>query len=131
MAETGDFLDGLILVVDDEPIILRLTSSVLGGAGFRVVVAEDGAAGLAAWNRRRSEITLVLADVMMPVMGGLEMARRMIEIDPRVKLLFMSGYSDVAEEVAVRQRFPFIRKPFLPEDLIRKVQQMVDSTALS
>jgi DNA-binding NtrC family response regulator len=127
MAEGAAF----ILVVDDEPVILRLTSSVLGSAGFRVAVAESATAALETWEPLRREIALVLCDVVMPGMSGLEMANRMVTLDPGVRVLFMSGYTDSEEEVAARQRFPFLRKPFLAEDLVRKVREALDAPLLS
>lgn len=122
MAEVGDF----VLVVDDEPVILRLTSSVLGSAGFRVAVAESAAAALETWGPLRNDIALVLADVVMPGTSGLEMARSMAELHPEVRILFMSGYTDAGDEAEARMQHPFIRKPFLPEDLIRKVRATID-----
>ena len=125
MTEHGD----LILVVDDDPLVLRLASSVLGSAGFRVAVAEGGRAALELWEPLRSGIALVLSDVVMPGIDGPEMAHRMVEIDPGVKILFMSGYTDRQRDAEAGRRFPLIRKPFLPEDLVRKVRQAIGGTS--
>ena len=53
------------------------------------------------------------------------MAQKILEFDPKAKILFMSGYSDAALEVQARKKFPFIRKPFLPADLIRKISEVL------
>ena len=65
----------------------------------------------------------MLTDVVMPGGGGIDMALKIREIDPGAKILFMSGYSDAALEVQARTNYPFIRKPFLPADLIRKINE--------
>jgi two-component system, cell cycle sensor histidine kinase and response regulator CckA len=122
---------GLILVVDDEAVVLRLTSSVLSAAGYGVLVAENAVAALACFGEEQDSILLVLADVSMPGMNGLEMARRMQQVNPAVRILFMSGYTDAAEEVEARQHSPFLRKPFLPEDLVRKVRETIAGPLLS
>jgi len=127
MAEFG----GLILVVDDEPVILRLTSSVLSAAGFGVLVAEDAVAALACFGEELDRILLVIADLVMPNLGGIEMVRRMKEVNPSVRVLFMSGYSESADDAESRQGFPFIRKPFLPEDLVRKVYEIIGGPLVS
>src|SRR5947209_20397798 len=103
----------IVLVVDDEPIILRLCSVVIAENGFRPVVAENGAAGLEVFIQLRDEICLVLADVIMPAVNGIEMAESILHIDSRAKILLMSAYSDEVIERQGRNRFPFIRKPFI------------------
>lgn len=109
----------LILIVDDEPSILRAVSTALAGAGFRVLIADNAEDGLALYRKHQDEICLVVADVVMPGKSGLEMAREILQVDPRIKVLMISGYSDSAVE------FPFIRKPFLLTDLVRKIQEML------
>jgi two-component system cell cycle sensor histidine kinase/response regulator CckA len=112
--------------VDDEPAILRMATSALSMGGFRAIVAENGSAGFDAFVQHQFEIFLVLTDVVMPVLTGLDMARRILETDSAMKILFMSGYSDMRLEVEARHRFPFIRKPFLPADLLRKIREVLD-----
>jgi len=112
----------LILVVDDEPIVLRSVTAALAMAGYRVMVAENGVAGLDAFMSAPYEINLVLADVVMPFMSGTELAERIREIRPSAKIILMSGYS---EAVILRKngvKLPLLRKPFLPEDLVRVIR---------
>jgi DNA-binding NtrC family response regulator len=120
-----------ILVVDDEIPVLRVASATLSAAGFQVAVANDGFAGLATFRRLSSEICLVLADVVMPGMGGMEMAAAILESEPATRILIMSGYSDVAREVQAQRRFAFLRKPFLPADLVRRVRRMLGQAAVA
>jgi two-component system C4-dicarboxylate transport response regulator DctD len=74
----------------------------------------------------RDEICLVLADVMMPVRNGLEMADRIRELDPQIPILLVTGYSDHALVSEAQTRYTVIRKPFLPTDLITRVQTAID-----
>jgi two-component system cell cycle sensor histidine kinase/response regulator CckA len=113
----------VVLVVDDEQPILRTVTMTLAMTGFTAVVAENGAAGLDSYIGLKDQICLVIADVIMPVMTGTEMVTEILKIDPEMKILLMSGYSDSVIEMDSRKRFPFIRKPFLPDDLTRKIKE--------
>lgn len=116
---------GVILVVDDEPIVLRLASAVLAEAGFRPAVAENAAEGYEKYLAIRPDVSLVLLDVVMPGGNGLELAERIRQLDPAVKILVMSGYSDMQLEVQARKRYPFIRKPFLGVDLLNRAAEVL------
>lgn len=119
----------IVLAVDDEQAVLRTVTTALAMAGFRAMVAENGVAGLECFLRAKDEICLVLSDIIMPVMTGVEMADKILEQEPQTRILLMSGYSSDVIEVNGRKRFPFIRKPFLPADLILKIQNMVGGVA--
>src|ERR1043165_7605327 len=80
----------LVLVADDEAIVLRVITAALSNAGFRAEVVTGGINGLEKYRERRNEICLIVADVVMPEGSGIEMAQRIREIDPDVKILFMS-----------------------------------------
>jgi DNA-binding NtrC family response regulator len=99
-----------------------MVTVALSMVGFRAAVAENGAAGLEAYASLRDQICLVLSDVMMPICSGVELANKVREIDPAVPILLMSGYSDHDLVREAQKRYPFIRKPFLPEELIRKIR---------
>ena len=116
---------GVILVVDDEPIVLRLASAALAEAGYRPIVAENAAEGFNRYLEVRPDVALVLLDVVMPGGTGLELAERIRKLDPTVKILVMSGYSDAQLEVQARKRYPFIRKPFLHEDLLKRTAEVL------
>ncbi len=118
----------VVLVVDDEPSVLRVVSATLSMAGFRVLVADSGAAGLEIFRLRQAEICLVLADVVMPGMSGCEMAEAIREIEGTTRLLLMSGYSE-SEGQAAAHHFPLIRKPFLPGDLVRQIHSILGRAA--
>ena len=113
----------LVLCVDDEPIVLRMCSITVAEAGFRVAVAENGAAGLEAFLRLSDQVCLVLADVVMPgKINGIEMTRRILEIAPATKILLMTGYSDDIVAVEGRSQLPLIRKPFLRDELVKMIR---------
>jgi two-component system cell cycle sensor histidine kinase/response regulator CckA len=118
----------IVLCVDDEPVVLRTCTIALAQAGFRSVVAENGAAGLEAFLQLKNEICLVLADIIMPAVNGIEMAESILKIDPKAKVLLMSGYSDEVIERHGRNRFPFVRKPFIFAVLIAKIRAAIEPT---
>ncbi len=116
----------IILVVDDEQTIVRLATSAIAAAGFRAAVAENGAAGLECYLKLQAEICLVLTDVLMPVLNGVQMAEQILKVNPTAKILLMSGYSDaVLESQGTDQGWPLIRKPFLSNDLIQKIRSVL------
>jgi two-component system cell cycle sensor histidine kinase/response regulator CckA len=120
----------IVLVVDDEQIILRLATTAIAEAGFRAAVAENGVAGLECYLKLKDEICLVLADVLMPWVDGIEMAERILEIEPNAKIVLMSGYSDAVLQTQKRNpALPFIRKPFLSADLVQKIRSVIGAAA--
>jgi DNA-binding NtrC family response regulator len=120
----------VVLVVDDEPTIVRMATTALALGGYRAIVAENGVAGLECYRSAADGICLVLADVIMPMLNGIDMVQQIVEDRPETKVLLMSGYSDDVIDQQARKKFPFIRKPFLPEDLIRKIHSILGDTAL-
>jgi PAS domain S-box-containing protein len=120
---------GTILVVDDEEIVRKLAKTVLERYGYTVILAEDGKAGVEALSQRKSDISLVLLDMTMPVMSGEEAFRQIRMITPDVRVVLSSGYNEVE---AIR-RFTnkglagFIQKPYTPVGLARKVKTVLTS----
>src|SRR5215471_6248528 len=114
----------IVLVVDAEPIVVRACTIAVAQAGFRPVVAENGAAGLETFIQLKDEICLVVADIIMPAVNGLDMAQSILRVDPQAKVLLMSGYSDEVIEQQGRNRFPFIHKI-----LIEKIRSMIGAGA--
>src|SRR5262249_20680509 len=81
-----------MLVVDDDPMVLRLVCATLEQSGFRAAATTSGAEALTTYTAAgEDQFGLVLADVLMPEMNGIELARRLLRLDPSVNLLFMSG----------------------------------------
>jgi CheY-like chemotaxis protein len=122
MAVTPD--SPVILVVDDEPQICAITSEMLRNLGYRTLQAYNAAEALETYKRVAGEICMVLTDVVMPSMNGQELADRLLEIDPDLKIVFMSGYTNGAlrecDHVSVEE-VRFLRKPFNQETLAQTV----------
>jgi CheY-like chemotaxis protein len=117
-----------VLLVDDEPAVRGLVREVLRRHGYTVVEAADGATGLRLCAEYPAPIHLVLTDVVMPGMGGREMAQQAARLRPRLRFLFMSGYT---EDPRVRDDLmqpgaAFLQKPFTPGVLTRRVREVLD-----
>jgi signal transduction histidine kinase/CheY-like chemotaxis protein len=114
---------GLVLLVDDEPLVRSVTRRSLERAGYRVVTAGDGAEGVAVFEERAAEIAVVLLDMAMPVMGGAECFRRIREIEPRARVLLASGYAMEAEARAclASGALGFLEKPFATAALLERI----------
>jgi DNA-binding response OmpR family regulator len=119
----------MILVVDDEPMMVRAVTAALARAGYQVMVAHDGAAGLEAFLADPYAIDLVLADVIMPILNGIEMAERIKEVRPSTRIVLVSGFPEAVATKLNGPKYPFVQKPFLTEDLIRVVQANIEPSA--
>ena len=120
--------DETILLVDDEDGIRKLARSVLEKVGYTVLEAAEGSSALTLCERHSGPIHLMLTDVMMPHMNGIELRESLATLLPEMRVLFMSGYADrsqVKEDVLARAR-SFLPKPFTPEDLARSVRETLD-----
>ena len=102
----------------------------LRAQGYRVLEAGDGAEALELAARHGAQIDLLVADVVMPRMGGIELARRLRAERPHLRVLHVSGYVEPAlrEEAAVPPHSTFLHKPFPPETLVRKVREILDAS---
>src|SRR5438270_13358642 len=102
-----------------------MCSVAVAHAGFRSVVAENGAAGLEVFMALKDEICLVLSDIIMPAVSGIDLAESILKIEPQAKILLMSGYSDDVIELQGRNKFPFIRKPFIHGMLVERIRSVI------
>jgi CheY-like chemotaxis protein len=119
-----------ILLVEDEPVLRELAQMILGDLGYTVLEAEDGEAALKLiQKKKRLKLDLLLSDIMMPRMGGMELAAKLRAEYPRIKILLMSGYSTevIARQGVFEPGTMFIAKPFTPSVLARKVREALDS----
>ncbi|HVP30193.1 MAG TPA: PAS domain S-box protein [Myxococcota bacterium] len=121
-----------VLLVEDEEQIRRLARRTLELAGYRVLDASDGAAACDLALRRglsgASPIDLLVTDVVMPRVGGLELADRLRRLNPRLPVLFMSGYGEGVhgERGAKQPLSALLEKPFLPKQLLAEVRALLD-----
>ncbi|MFT3781588.1 MAG: PAS domain-containing protein [Nibricoccus sp.] len=118
---------GRVLVVDDEPHVLKVASGMLTNAGMTVVGANDGYEALDVFRADPSGFKLVLLDMTMPRLSGEETLHLLREIRPDVRVLFMSGYNrrEVIDTLPGRHHLGFMQKPFTLQNLRESVQLML------
>ncbi|MDX8389587.1 MAG: PAS domain S-box protein [Mariprofundaceae bacterium] len=119
-------LSGKVLVVDDEPVIRELVIKILDKAGIQVFEACDGVEGVEYYQKYQDQISVVLLDMTMPKMNGLECYRELQRINPDVRVILSSGYSEeeTLEEFAIEKVPSFIQKPYRPNALIDMIQRI-------
>jgi two-component system, cell cycle sensor histidine kinase and response regulator CckA len=118
-----------LLFVEDEPSVRHLACSVLEAQGYNVLRANNGQEGLrVALNLKGQPIRLVVTDVIMPLMGGQEMAQKLKATYPDLKIIFTSGYTDdaILHHGILEPGVAFLSKPYAPLTLARKVREMLD-----
>jgi CheY-like chemotaxis protein len=117
-----------VLVVEDYPVVRQLARRVLEQAGYAVLEAESSARALELASDSARHIDLLLTDVVMPLMGGAELAEHVRKLHPRARILFVSGYGP--DELRRREGTPtgahFLQKPLTPEKLGRAVRLALD-----
>jgi CheY-like chemotaxis protein len=117
-----------ILVVDDEPLVRDSLGRMLNRLGYTVLLAADGDEALRVASGHLDEVALVITDVLMPGMNGLELARELDRLSPGFKVLFVSGYTDgvLAERGILRERVEFLQKPLALSVLAGRVREVLD-----
>ena len=122
-----------ILIVEDEPVVRRLTVRALAERGYHVLEAEDGEAALVIAREHPGDLQLLVTDVVMPGMNGKELADRLTTDRPDLRVLYISGY---AEHAVVRQGvlvegIAFLSKPFDLSELARTVREVLDKASVT
>ena len=117
-----------ILVVDDDPSICRLVTDTLQPLGYQVLEAYCGKDAIEIARPKEEKIDLLLTDVIMPEMNGKELANELKEIQPDMKTIFMSGYTDnlILKEGVIKHDLILINKPLIPSVLARKLRKVLD-----
>jgi two-component system, cell cycle sensor histidine kinase and response regulator CckA len=116
-----------ILVVEDDPAIRKLVETILGDGGFEILGADSAKEAIQVEASFPGTIHLLLSDVMMPDMGGPDLAAKLKLRRPEMRVMLMSGYADGAMLV-LNHGWHFIRKPFLPAALLGKVTEILHTT---
>jgi CheY-like chemotaxis protein len=114
----------VILVVDDEPLVRNLVRTILEQAGYLVLDACNGEEALTILTDYQGKINLLVTDINMPVMDGLELVHRQKSQCPGVKCLIMSG-KDSSEMKAASENIPFLSKPFKVSHLLERVTNIL------
>jgi CheY-like chemotaxis protein len=115
-----------IMLVEDEPMVRSLLARVLRSRGYTVIEAVDGLDALELATQREQPVDLLLTDVVMPRLGGIDLAAQMLAGGYVARVLYMTGYSDVTLH-GVDVSVAVLRKPFAPRVLTEAVQRMLDT----
>jgi two-component system, cell cycle sensor histidine kinase and response regulator CckA len=118
-----------ILVAEDEDGVRSLTREVLEKYGYTVLEAANGEEALKVAEQHEGPLDLLLSDVVMPRMGGPELAQALLAKRPSVKVLYMSGYTDhpMVRRGVVNAGVAFLQKPFTPTVLVSRVREVLEA----
>ncbi len=114
-----------ILLVEDRASVRRLVSTILSREGYECIAADSGISALEVFRRDPERFDIVLSDVLMPGMGGIELARHVREIRSEIPILFMSGYAD-SKQLADKQvagNIELMHKPFTRKEILGKIRE--------
>jgi CheY-like chemotaxis protein len=122
-----------ILLVEDEAALRKLISGALRKYGYKVWEAQNGGEALLICEKEPGPIHLMLTDVVMPQMSGRELAERLAQIRPEIKVLYMSGYTtnSIVHHGVLDSGINFIPKPLKVLTLVQKVREILDAGRLS
>jgi CheY-like chemotaxis protein len=122
----------VILVVEDDEGVRGMTRRILVDAGYEVREAPDGRSALELLGRDGATVRLVVTDVVMPDMGGRDLAARLATLRPDIAVLFTSGYTDgeIVRRGLLQPGAAFVQKPFDPDTIARIVRERLDSASL-
>ncbi len=116
-----------ILLVEDEDAVRAVTQVALESMGYRVFETRTGAEAIQFCQQFQEPIHLLVSDVVMPMMGGSEVAAAITKLRPEIKVLFLSGYTDdtVIRYGVLQEKVAFVQKPFSPKFLGRKIRELL------
>jgi len=116
-----------ILVVEDQNMLRDLIAETLESFGYKTLVAEHGEAAIGILERKDQRIDLLLTDLVMPGMNGVELGARASALRPTLRVLYMSGYAPEPKhrELFSSERAAYLQKPFVPEELVGKVKALL------
>jgi signal transduction histidine kinase/CheY-like chemotaxis protein len=113
-----------ILVVEDEDGVRSLLNETLTALGYTILQARNGEEGFEVFEKNHDRIKLVVTDMVMPKLGGLELINMIHKRNPGLKALILSGYTDRIADIE-RAKVPFLSKPFTPEALAARIRQLL------
>jgi CheY-like chemotaxis protein len=116
---------GTVLLVEDEPRVRAQARRLLERCGYAVIEAADGAEGAAWFDERGSEVDVVVSDIMMPRLGGVEMVAKLRTIAPDVPVVFVSGYTAEDRALPLDARTAFVPKPYTIATLCAAIAAVV------
>jgi two-component system, cell cycle sensor histidine kinase and response regulator CckA len=118
-----------ILLVEDDDAVRAVTERALGRFGYVVLTARSGKEALSL-ARENEDIDLLLTDIMMPGMNGVEVATHVSELRPGIRVFYMSGYADqdLVRQGLLTPGTRFLQKPFTPQELAESVREILDGS---
>ena len=118
-----------ILLVEDEGALRTLVHGVLESSGYNVLQARDGDDAMRVSEQHKGPIHLLLTDVVMPGMGGRDLADHLAPFHRSMKVLYISGYTDdaIVHQGVLEPGTNFLQKPFRPDVLVQKVREVFDA----
>ena len=116
-----------VLLVEDEESVRELVRVTLASRGYHVLEAEDGDCGLRIAGEYKETIDILITDVVMPGIGGRELAKKLVALRPGISVLFLSGYTEdaVVTQGALGPANAFLQKPFTLQSLAKKVREVL------
>jgi len=115
---------GKLVIVDDDELVRVSSAAILASLGHDILQAKDGLEALLLYKEKHAEINLIVMDVQMPRMDGISATVAIKEINPRVKVIMISGYTDQIPSCADA----FLTKPFRSKDLLDLAKQFLDKS---
>ncbi len=118
-----------VMVVEDQKMLRELIGETLEAYGYRTLLADSGEAALALLDDTQQQVDLLLTDIVMPGMNGVELGGRATILRPALRVLYMSGYAPQPKhrELFSTERAAFLQKPFAPDELLAKLNQLLAS----
>jgi PAS domain S-box-containing protein len=127
--EMPEYGDETILIVDDDQMVRDLGREMLEWGGYKIITASDGLQAINIYREKGKEISLVILDLIMPVMGGKQCLKELLGMDPKTKVLIASGYSSngPTKDALDSGAKGFLAKPFHSKELLTKVRKILDT----
>lgn len=116
-----------ILVVDDEPEVRKLVGAMVGQFGYTPITADSGEHALTVYKNQKGPLALLITDVVQPGMSGPMLADKLCELQPDLKVLYISGYDNthVVQKYVVEKGHALLAKPFTVAELQNKLRELI------
>jgi two-component system cell cycle sensor histidine kinase/response regulator CckA len=120
---------GKVLLVEDDDQVRSFIRMLLSSNGYQVLEASTGAEGLEIAERQSNEIDLLLSDMLLPELSGYDLAQKVQELRPQIKILFMTGYveGEIVQRSISELGARFLDKPFQPAILLTRVEEAINA----